>query len=166
METSEENLTGRLYNETIFSAVRYSEDEPRFVSDYRLAFNKDHSVKKSHNEQPRVQQQHMQPQNNHLTFSGNVFFKTLFIRCIVALNSSGATRETKPAGNSTLNRLLKPNLKKKLKIFFIYFDILWNNKSNLYESVTISEPNASLAVGVPAFSLTPNVITDKFLRTE
>lgn len=61
-------------------------------------------------EQPRVQQQHTQPQNNHLTLTGNVFFNTLLTRDIVALNSSGATRETKPAGNSVLKRLLRPKL--------------------------------------------------------
>jgi hypothetical protein len=44
-----------------------------------------------HMEQPRVQQQQMQPQNSHLAFTGSVFFKTLLILCILALNSSGAT---------------------------------------------------------------------------
>lgn len=85
-----------------------------------------------HNEQPRVQQQHMQPQNSHLTFSGSVFFNTLFIRWIVALNSSGATRDTKPAGNSTLNRLLKPNLKEKF--------------SNVMFSSTLKETLANLMI--------------------
>lgn len=63
-----------------------------------------------HSEHPSVQQQQIQPQNNHLTLSGSVFFRTLFIRPIVALNSSGATRDTKPAGNSELKRLLRPKL--------------------------------------------------------
>lgn len=44
-----------------------------------------------HIEQPKVQQQQMQPQKSHFTFIGRVFFNTLFIRSIVALNSSGAT---------------------------------------------------------------------------
>lgn len=33
----------------------------------------------------------------------------------MALNSSGATRDTKPEGNSVLKRLLKPNLEDKEK---------------------------------------------------
>lgn len=68
-----------------------------------------------HNEHPSVQQQQTQPQNSHLTLTGNVFFRIPFIRLIVALNSSGATRDTRPEGNSVLNRLLKPNLKKKTR---------------------------------------------------
>ena len=68
-----------------------------------------------HNEQPNVQQQQTQPQNSHLMLTGKVFFKTLFILIIVALNSSGATRETKPFGNSDSNRLLKPNLNKQIE---------------------------------------------------
>lgn len=63
-----------------------------------------------HNEQPNVQQQQTQPQNNHFTLTGRAFFKIPFIRPIVALNSSGATRETNPEGNSELKRLLRPNL--------------------------------------------------------
>lgn len=63
-----------------------------------------------HREQPNVQQQQTQPQNSHFTFTGNVFFKMPLIRPVVALNSSGATRETSPEGNSVLKRLLKPNL--------------------------------------------------------
>lgn len=66
-----------------------------------------------HNEQPSVQQQHTQPQNNHLTFTGIVFFSTLFTRDTVALYSSGATRDTRPFGNSKSNLLLNPNLKNK-----------------------------------------------------
>lgn len=66
-----------------------------------------------HREHPKVQQQQTQPQNSHFTLTGSVFFSTALIRSTVALNSSGATRETRPAGNCTLNRLLKPNLKKK-----------------------------------------------------
>lgn len=65
-----------------------------------------------HKEQPSVQQQQTQPQNSHLTFTGSVFFKTLLTLEMVALNSSGATRETKPAGNSVLKRLLSPKLEK------------------------------------------------------
>lgn len=64
-----------------------------------------------HKEQPNVQQQQRQPQNSHLTFTGRVFFNIPFIRITVSLNSSGATRDTKPLGNSVLNLLLKPNLK-------------------------------------------------------
>lgn len=64
-----------------------------------------------HREQPRVQQQQTHPQKSHFTFTGRVFFRTLLIRPMVALNSSGATREINPAGNSALKRLLKPNLK-------------------------------------------------------
>lgn len=59
-------------------------------------------------EQPSVQQQHTQPQNSHFTFTGSVFLRTALIRMMVALNSSGATRDTKPAGNCALKRLLKP----------------------------------------------------------
>lgn len=66
-----------------------------------------------HREQPKVQQQHTQPQNNHFTFTGSVFLSTLLALIIVALNSSGATRDTSPLGNSHSNRLLKPNLKQK-----------------------------------------------------
>lgn len=66
-----------------------------------------------HREQPKVQQQQMHPQNSHLTLSGSVFFKMPLMRAMVALNSSGATRETSPAGNSVLKRLLSPKLKKK-----------------------------------------------------
>lgn len=61
-----------------------------------------------HKEQPNVQQQQTQPQNSHFTLTGRVFFKIPFIRLIVALNSSGATRETSPDGNSELKRLLRP----------------------------------------------------------
>lgn len=66
-----------------------------------------------HREHPRVQQQHTQPQNNHLTLTGKVFFSTLFILITVALNSSGATRDMRPLGNSDSKRLLRPNLKEK-----------------------------------------------------
>jgi len=44
-----------------------------------------------HMEQPRVQQQHRQPQTSHFMFSGNVFRNTLLIRFMDAVNSSGAT---------------------------------------------------------------------------
>jgi hypothetical protein len=64
-------------------------------------------------EHPNVQQQHIHPQNNHFTFIGNVFFNTLFKRSIVALNSSGQTLADNPCGNSSLNLLLRPNLKKR-----------------------------------------------------
>lgn len=66
-----------------------------------------------HREHPRVQQQHTQPQNNHLTLTGKVFFSTLFTLITVALNSSGATRDMRPLGNSDSKRLLRPNLKEK-----------------------------------------------------
>jgi len=62
-----------------------------------------------HRLQPRVQQQHKQPQNSHLTLTGSVFLRTVFIRPMVALNSSGATRPVRLVGNSVSNRLLKPN---------------------------------------------------------
>lgn len=68
-----------------------------------------------HKEHPRVQQQQTQPQNSHLTFTGKVFFNTLFILITVALNSSGATRDIRPLGNSDSKRLLRPNLKQKLR---------------------------------------------------
>lgn len=71
-----------------------------------------------HREQPRVQQQQTQPQNSHLTLTGKVFFKIPLMRPIVALNSSGATRDTRPEGNSVLNRLLKPNLKKNTEYIY------------------------------------------------
>lgn len=63
-----------------------------------------------HKEHPKVQQQQTQPQNSHLTLTGRVFLRTLFTLITVALNSSGATRDTKPFGNSDSNRLLRPNL--------------------------------------------------------
>lgn len=66
-----------------------------------------------HSEQPSVQQQQMHPQNSHFTFIGSVFFRIPLIRVTVALNSSGATRDTRPEGNSTLKRLLRPNLQNK-----------------------------------------------------
>lgn len=71
-----------------------------------------------HKEQPSVQQQQTQPQNSHLTFTGSVFFRTLFIRRTVALNSSGATRDTRPLGNSDSKRLLRPNLQGKINWCF------------------------------------------------
>jgi len=61
-------------------------------------------------EQPRVQQQHIHPQNNHLAFIGKLFFKTELIRAIVSSNSSGATRDTRALGNSDWNLLLSPKL--------------------------------------------------------
>lgn len=61
-------------------------------------------------EHPNVQQQHKHPQNNHFTLTGKVFFKIPLILITVSLNSSGATRDTNPLGNSVLNLLLKPNL--------------------------------------------------------
>lgn len=57
-----------------------------------------------------MQQQQTQPQNNHFTFTGIVFLRTLFTLETVALYSSGATRDTRPLGNSVSNLLLKPNL--------------------------------------------------------
>lgn len=67
-----------------------------------------------HKEHPKVQQQHTQPQNSHLTLTGKVFFNTLFILITVALNSSGATLDTRPLGNSDSKRLLRPNLSNKV----------------------------------------------------
>lgn len=72
-----------------------------------------------HREHPSVQQQHMQPQNNHLTLTGSVFLSTLLIRATVAWYSSGATRDCSPDGNSPLKRLLRPKLKQH-NIKFIY----------------------------------------------
>lgn len=60
--------------------------------------------------------------NLYTYFSGNDFCSTLFIRVIVAWNSSGATRDCKPEGNDALKLLLKPNLKKKL--FDYYSSVL------------------------------------------
>jgi hypothetical protein len=62
-------------------------------------------------EHPSVQQQQTQPQNSHFTLTGRVFFSKPLMRIIVALYSSGATRDTRPGGNSELKRLLRPNLK-------------------------------------------------------
>lgn len=42
-------------------------------------------------EQPRVQQQQIQPQNNHLMLTGSALRNTLLMRFMVARNSSGAT---------------------------------------------------------------------------
>jgi len=75
----------------------------------------------------RVQQQHTQPQNNHLTLTGKVFFNTLFTLITVALNSSGATRDMRPLGNSDSKRLLRPNLKEtphRLTFFYVFFSDL------------------------------------------
>lgn len=65
-----------------------------------------------HKEQPRVQQQQRHPQNSHLTLIGSVFLRMPFILITVSLNSSGATLDTNPLGNSVLNLLLKPKLKR------------------------------------------------------
>lgn len=70
-----------------------------------------------HREQPNVQQQQTQPQNSHFTLTGSVFFRTLLTRNTVALNSSGATRDTKPLGNSVSNRLLRPNLRHTKNVY-------------------------------------------------
>lgn len=54
--------------------------------------------------------------NNFTTyFKGNDFFRILFTRPIVALNSSGATRDCKPFGKFELKLLLNPKLKLKSK---------------------------------------------------
>lgn len=53
-----------------------------------------------HNEHPKVQQQQTHPQNNHFALTGNVFLSTEFILPMVAAYSSGATRDTRPFGNS------------------------------------------------------------------
>jgi len=45
-----------------------------------------------HMEQPRVQQQHRQPQNNQRTLTGKFFLSVALTLPMVALNSSGATR--------------------------------------------------------------------------
>lgn len=71
-----------------------------------------------HREHPRLQQQQRQPQTSHLTFTGSVFFSTLLMRASVARNSSGATRDTSPGGNSVLNLLLRPNLKRVTRGLF------------------------------------------------
>lgn len=68
-----------------------------------------------HREHPRVQQQHTHPQNSHFTLTGSVFLRTVLMRRMVALNSSGATRDTRPAGNCTLKRLLRPKLESEDK---------------------------------------------------
>lgn len=44
-------------------------------------------------------------------FNGKDFFRILFTRPTVALNSSGATRDCRPAGKFVLKLLLKPKLK-------------------------------------------------------
>lgn len=69
-----------------------------------------------HNEQPKVQQQHIQPQNSHFTLTGRVFLRTELILCRVSLNSSGATLPVRAEGNSVSKRLLSPNLQKS-KLF-------------------------------------------------
>jgi hypothetical protein len=74
-----------------------------------------------HREHPKVQQQHTQPQKSHLTFIGRVFFRTEFIRWIVALYSSGATLLSSKGGNSGLNLLLKPNLKWSFERVWLVF---------------------------------------------
>lgn len=61
-------------------------------------------------EQPRVQQQHIQPHRSHFTFTGSAFFRVLLMRNIVSLNSSGATFPVSEVGNSTSNLLLRPNI--------------------------------------------------------
>lgn len=47
-------------------------------------------------------------------FNGKDFFRILFTRPIVALNSSGATRDCNPGGKLVLKLLLNPNLKSKI----------------------------------------------------
>lgn len=79
---------------------------------------------------PKEQQQHTHPKHNleeinnlfddflisritgshHLTFIGKFFFKIELILNIVALYSSGATRDISWVGNSVLNLFDKPNL--------------------------------------------------------
>lgn len=44
-------------------------------------------------------------------FNGKDFFRILFTRPMVALNSSGATRDCNPGGKLVLKLLLNPNLK-------------------------------------------------------
>lgn len=61
-------------------------------------------------EQPRVQKQQRHPQINHLAFMGTVLLKILFIRPIVALNSSGAIFEISSDGNSELNLFDNPKI--------------------------------------------------------
>lgn len=47
-------------------------------------------------------------------FNGRDFFRILFTRPTVALNSSGATRDCKPAGKFVLKLLLNPKLQLKM----------------------------------------------------
>lgn len=72
-----------------------------------------------HRETPTVQQQHTHPQTKNRRFTGKAFFRTLLMRLIVALNSSGATLDCNPDGNSVLKRLLSPNLEKKVCVRMI-----------------------------------------------
>ncbi len=64
-----------------------------------------------HMEQPSVQQQQRHPQKSQRTLTGNVLRRVTFIRVMVALYSSGATRACKVVGNSVSKRLDRPNLR-------------------------------------------------------
>jgi hypothetical protein len=83
-----------------------------------------------HREHPSVQQQQTQPQKSHFTFTGRVFLRMLFTRITVALYSSGATRDTKPFGNSASNLLLRPNLQNKIYYAGHFFTISSNSLLN------------------------------------
>ena len=63
-----------------------------------------------HIDMPMVQQQHIQPHNNHLKFIGKLRPNTLFILIKVDSNSSGASFPVNPEGKSVSNLLLIPNL--------------------------------------------------------
>lgn len=60
------------------------------------------------------------------------------MRPMVALNSSGATRESKPQGNSTLKRLLRPKLQNKRRI--IYYACQIKNNIIKYSKFHTSHP--------------------------
>lgn len=49
-----------------------------------------------HRLQPRVQQQHRQPQSSHFTLTGRFFLRQAFTRLMLVLNSSGATCNRRP----------------------------------------------------------------------
>jgi hypothetical protein len=79
-----------------------------------------------HMEQPKVQQQHIQPQKSHLMLTGNAFFSMLFSRHIVALYSSGATCNSHD--NSSGKRTL---------FITLFFRLLWQCCNALYKRFKI-----------------------------
>lgn len=58
----------------------------------------------------------LKKQKKYTYFNGKDFFRILFTRPTVALNSSGATRDCRPDGKYVLKLLLNPKLKRMNKM--------------------------------------------------